>query len=282
MISPAASRSITLRCTVRDCAQALEEDEDGARCANGHSFDRARAGYLNLLQPQDRRSHIAGDSPDTVDARRRLAAEGTLDPIYSPLLSYADAGARILDCGCGEGSFLRMMGPRVARLGADLSIRAVERAAREDSSAQWVVANLDRAIPVVDGTLDVIYSIAARRNFAEFARVLAPGGRVVIAVPGPDDLVELREHIGGERVSESRIPRIERELGNAWIIDTHELVSHRIEAGVATVRDLLQASYRGQRRSTPQFRNEPVTVTLSFDVLVVRPLERMVRIGGDA
>ena len=37
-------------------------------CPRGHSFDVARSGYINLLQPQERRSRNPGDSADAVAA----------------------------------------------------------------------------------------------------------------------------------------------------------------------------------------------------------------------
>ena len=45
-------------------------------CPAGHSYDVARSGYVNLLQPQDRRSAAAGDSRVAIDARESLLAIG--------------------------------------------------------------------------------------------------------------------------------------------------------------------------------------------------------------
>ena len=61
-----------LLCTVRTCHQPLVREERRVICARGHSFDVARSGYINLLQPQDRRSKQPGDTADAVAARRRL------------------------------------------------------------------------------------------------------------------------------------------------------------------------------------------------------------------
>ena len=45
-----------LLCPVRDCHLALVREGQRVLCARGHSFDVARSGYINLLQPQERRS----------------------------------------------------------------------------------------------------------------------------------------------------------------------------------------------------------------------------------
>ena len=65
-----------LICPVRGCGLALTRDEKRAFCSRGHSFDVARSGYINLLQPQDRRSKEPGDTKEAVAARRRLMIAG--------------------------------------------------------------------------------------------------------------------------------------------------------------------------------------------------------------
>src|SRR5947199_10671655 len=70
-----------LLCTVRECRAALVREERRAVCERGHSFDVARSGYLNLLQPQDRRSRHPGDSAEAVAARRRVIERGLTKPI---------------------------------------------------------------------------------------------------------------------------------------------------------------------------------------------------------
>ena len=48
-------------------------------------------------------------------------------------------------------------------------------------------------LPVRDGAADGLLCVFAPRNPDEFARVLAPGGRLVVVVPTPRHLRELRE-----------------------------------------------------------------------------------------
>ena len=70
-----------LLCTVRDCRRPLHREGQRAVCQRGHSFDYARSGYLNLLQPQERRSKHPGDTPEAVAARRRLHDRGVTAPL---------------------------------------------------------------------------------------------------------------------------------------------------------------------------------------------------------
>ncbi|HKO57080.1 MAG TPA: rRNA (guanine-N1)-methyltransferase, partial [Thermoanaerobaculia bacterium] len=92
---------------MRSCGSPLTAGRSWV-CPRGHSFDVARSGYLNLLQPQDRRSAYPGDSAAAVAARRRF-----LSRFGSPVdLShfFADADT-LLDVGCGEGHHLSTLPP---------------------------------------------------------------------------------------------------------------------------------------------------------------------------
>src|SRR4029079_104960 len=129
------------------------------RCPRGHSFDVARSGYLNLLQPQERRSRHPGDSREAALARRRLFAAGHFDPL---LAAIAEAAAEavapsrrqgslpaVLDVGCGEGSVLgALAGSReLEAWGVYISTGAIDLAARAHPDLHWLVANADRTLP---------------------------------------------------------------------------------------------------------------------------------------
>ena len=78
-----------LACSVRGCAQDLVREGATWRCVNRHAFDVARSGYLNLIQPQDRRSLQAGDNALTVAARRALLDGGYGTALRDALVSRA-------------------------------------------------------------------------------------------------------------------------------------------------------------------------------------------------
>src|SRR5258705_11698389 len=95
-------------CPVRGCRMALMREERRLVCAHGHSFDVACSGYINLLQPQDRRSKQPGDTAEAVAARRRLHDRGVTKPLLDAIVSMANAGTDdvVLDAGCGDGFYL--------------------------------------------------------------------------------------------------------------------------------------------------------------------------------
>src|SRR5437763_5008155 len=97
-----------LLCPVRDCHLALERTDRRVLCPRGHSFDVARSGYINLLQPQERRSNQPGDTAVAVAARRRLHDSGVTAPLLHGIADMVDARPTdiVLDAGCGDGFYL--------------------------------------------------------------------------------------------------------------------------------------------------------------------------------
>lgn len=103
----------------------------------------------------------------------------------------SDAPVHLLDAGCGTGGMMRRIGPKHPAwrwTGVDNSPLAC-RLARERCAAEVVEADLT-ALPFSDGSFaavtstDVLYHIDDdRKALAEMARVLCPGGLVVVNVP---------------------------------------------------------------------------------------------------
>ncbi len=108
-----------------------------------------------------------------------------------PRLSGAVAGRRVLDAGCGVGAYalyLRDLGARtVVALDYSLDRLAVtkELAAVSGGGVLTVRGSVE-CLPLPDASVDLIHSrvvlpyVHQRRTVAEFARVLAPGGRAVL------------------------------------------------------------------------------------------------------
>src|SRR5277367_5281223 len=97
-----------LLCPVRACHMALLREERRLLCPRGHSFDIARSGYINLLQPQERRSKQPGDTTAATAARRRLHDSSVTEPLLHAIAKILAASPRdaVLDAGCGEGFYL--------------------------------------------------------------------------------------------------------------------------------------------------------------------------------
>lgn len=250
---------VTLLCTVRDCRAPLARETDRVICERGHSFDVARSGYINLLQPQDRRAKNPGDSAEVVAARRRF-----LDRYAVPLdLSRLPTPSSLLDTGCGEGHYLAEARSQFdcEAHGVDISVPAIDAAARAHRDCTFVVANADRFLPYADGSFDVVMSINARLNPPEFRRVLRDGGTLLVSILGADDLRELR---GGPE--QDHVERTISLFASEFTLIRHDHVRRTDHLDRAGIRDALLSSYRGMRNVAA----EELDVTLSRDVLVFK------------
>jgi 23S rRNA (guanine745-N1)-methyltransferase len=235
-------------------------------CALSHSFDIARSGYINLLQPQDRRSREPGDSGEAVAARRRLHERGVAEPLLRAIADLACVSGDdfLLDAGCGDGYFAgSVAGESGCRShGIDISVPAIDSAARHYPGCEWIVANADRFVPYGAGSFSVAWSITARMHPAEFRRVLRRDGRLLVAVPAPDDLIELR---GAGR---DRVARTLEDFSAHFGLAEQRRATTVADLDAAAVEDVLVSVYR-------PMRSRPVTamrLTFSLDLLLFLPL----------
>jgi len=254
---------VNLLCTVRTCHEPLQREERRVICPRGHSFDVARTGYINLLQPQDRRSKQPGDTTEAVEARRRLHDRGLTEPLLDAIAALVKPSSEdiILDAGCGDGYYLGSLARNRVACGIDISISAIDLAARRYPACQWIVGNADRFIPYADVTFTRVLSITARMNSSEFRRVLRDDGRLLVAIPAPDDLIELR---GAGR---DRIARTIETFANEFTLLDRQRASTVADLDREAVHDALLSIYRPRDIE----RIEAARVTFSLDLLLFRP-----------
>lgn len=253
-----------LLCPVRNCRLPLAREERRLHCGRGHSFDVARSGYVNLLQPQDRRSRQPGDTVAAVAARRRLHDRGVTEPLLGAIgdLVAASGSDIVLDAGCGDGFYLGALVQRTgcSAHGVDISIPAVDAAARRYHECEWIVANADRFVPYADRSFSIVLSITARMNAGEFRRVLREDGRLLVALPAPEDLIELR---GAGR---DRTARTIETFAHGFTLADRRRVTTAADLDAAAVHDVLLSIYRPMRSQPAQ----AMRVTFSLDLLLLR------------
>lgn len=202
----AAANNVILQCPV--CRDALLLSASGYQCINKHSFDAARQGYVNFLLSHKKHSKEPGDNREMIESRRRFLDRGFYDRVSDginkaiagePALSDRGRTFNILDAGCGEGFYLKRLkaslaGASIDYYGVDISKIAVRQATQRDRTMNWFVASIVD-LPFAAGSLDVVLNVFSLADFEEFARILRPAGKLVIASPGPRHLNGLREII---------------------------------------------------------------------------------------
>ncbi|WLD56848.1 methyltransferase domain-containing protein [Salinispirillum sp. LH 10-3-1] len=186
------------------CQSPLSPSTEAAnsawRCENNHSFDAAKQGYLNLLLPQQRKSRAPGDTAEMVQARTHFLNAGHYQPLADGLLETAQPSSGkdsvLLDLGCGEGYYTEQLHalPWAHTYGLDISKPAVIAATRRTKNIHWSVASM-RAIPLASDSVDLVTCVFAYYQAEEVLRVLKPEGQILLAVAGPDHLLELRQAI---------------------------------------------------------------------------------------
>lgn len=199
-----------LQCPV--CRELTVRSETGCQCANKHTFDAARQGYINFLLAHKKHSKEPGDNREMIQSRRRFLDRGPYDKLSDDIneaiavnlqASEQSGACTILDAGCGEGLYLKRLKDFLSRndqdrvfnyYGVDISKYAIQQATQRDKTMNWFVASIID-LPFLKSTLDIVFNVFSPVNFPEFSRILKDTGNLVIAHPGPRHLNGLREII---------------------------------------------------------------------------------------
>ena len=190
-----------LRFRCPKCKGALTVTDGGAaKCSLGHSYDRAKEGYYNLLLTNKGGDH--GDNAEMVEARRTFLDTGAYLPlarrVAELVFEHTRDGGVLLDVGCGEGYYTHIIADRARELGAavdilgfDISRDAVRRAAKRDRTLSLAVASSYDA-PLADGAVDTSVNIFSPLALTETARVLREGGVFIMVIPAERHLFGLK------------------------------------------------------------------------------------------
>ncbi len=221
------------------------------RCENGHSFDRHKKGYINLLLVQNKRTKQPGDDALMVAGRRSFLEAGYYQAFADKLAdSVLSVGAKtVLDAGCGEGFYLNHLLTRqseISAYGFDISKPAIQSAAGQYKHIEWAVASSAR-LPYGDESFDVVMSIFSRVESQEFSRVLKPGGYVLFAGPGAEHLLALRQLIYSEVRSYQSDKHKNYFTDDYALIDRAELKVPLTIMKNEHIRHLLTMTPHGQR-----------------------------------
>lgn len=180
------------RCPV--CGAAFSQvTSNSVLCANGHQIDFNRHGYLHFL-------NTAGEAKygrEMFESRRQILDAGLFDGIIKAINQALPTTQQvIIDAGTGEGTPLARLAKmrkndKDTLVGFDIASAGINLATQLAFNAFFCVADL-RNLPFADQSIDAVVELFSPSDYAEFNRVLKPGGKLFKVIPDADYLKEIR------------------------------------------------------------------------------------------
>ncbi|CAB0840311.1 methyltransferase domain-containing protein [Corynebacterium diphtheriae bv. mitis] len=208
-------------------ALTLVDDNRRLVSESGHSFDIARQGYVTLAGGAGIR--YVGDDSSMIHARETFLSGGHFAPFVEAVSNSVhlaldeanvpdDASPVICEVGAGTGYYLAHALDDIENsrgIGIDVSVPAAKMLSKCHPRVGAVVADAWSRLPLRDASIDAITVVFAPRNASEFARVLKPGGQVIVLTADAGHLEELREPLGIIGVEKGKVQRmIDQAAGN--------------------------------------------------------------------
>ncbi|GAB3049675.1 methyltransferase domain-containing protein [Virgibacillus ainsalahensis] len=237
------------------------------QCANHHSFDFTKQGYLNLMTQSMKSKY----SKELFEERRKVIAEvglfEELSQSIAEIIHHRSAGEEnisLIDTGCGEGSHLSnvcntlkaQFNQTATGAGIDIAKEGVFVAAKNYAERIWAVADLANT-PFKDQQFNVILNILSPSNYDEFHRLLKDEGFVMKVVPQSGYLKELREAFfeKSEKQTYSNEDIVNRFEENFDVVD-HKRLTYTKQLDHSSIKSLV--------RMTPLTWNIPEEKLQSF------------------
>ncbi|TDF35685.1 methyltransferase domain-containing protein [Alteromonadaceae bacterium M269] len=189
------------------CQSDLVKNSSSWSCTNGHQFDIAKEGYVNLLLANKKRTKDPGDNNVMINARRAFLEQGHYQPLASKVAELlteranGSSATTLYDIGCGEGYYLNTIreqlgnqGITVTTCGSDISKNAIQKAAKKYKHTNFAVAS-NANLPTSAQNIDTVLQIFAPSNTDEVHRILKPTGSWCQVSPAPSHLKEIKAQI---------------------------------------------------------------------------------------
>lgn len=230
------------------CQAALTPQESRWCCSNGHSYDQARQGYLNLLLVQHKNSRQPGDTPAMLACRQAFLDAGHYQPVSDAINAlFADLSTgSMVDIGCGEGYYLDRLArsqPTLDCGGLDISKDAVIKACKRNREVRWLVASSAR-LPFAEESLDALLCVFSPWQWDACLKVLKPGGRLLLVGPHSDHLLTLRQGLYPEV---HPTPPLIKELPESMSVVSQQTLRYPLSLSATDLSNLIGMTPHGFR-----------------------------------
>lgn len=180
-----------------NCNQQLNRHDKFYACINNHHFDLAKSGYVNLLQSQKSKVGNHGDDLQMLKSRKSFLDEGHYLPLVLKMKDVIESYPHetILDAGCGEGWYCQHIGGTIT--GIDISKHGCDLSAKRNKTMTFAVAS-SFDLPIMDSSMDLVYSVFAPYSASELHRVLKPKGIFIQVFPLENHLMGLKKSVYDE------------------------------------------------------------------------------------
>ncbi len=258
------------------CGEKLKEHEKGAVCVKGHSFDKAKSGYINLL-PNNLPKGNHGDNKLMIKARHDFLEKGYYLPLRDKLCEvikkYTDRSPVIIDAGCGEGwytkgvfDFLR----DAEILAVDISKDAMKIAAKREKQIKCAAASVFH-LPIADGCADVCLSVFSPLCEDEFHRVLKNGGYFIYVIPAENHLWSLKKAIYDKPYKNDVKPYEMKNFLFMEKVSTDGIMKMSSEDDVKNLFLMTPYYYKTSEQDAKKlFRFPPEKIEYSFEILIFK------------
>ncbi|WP_100642657.1 23S rRNA (guanine(745)-N(1))-methyltransferase [Alteromonas facilis] len=228
------------------CQSTLLHESSRWVCANHHSFDIAKEGYVNLLPAQHKKSKDPGDSKAMVMARQHFLNAQHYQPLATRIAEHiqtyhSDGMSTLFDIGCGEGYYLRHITQQLSDAnienqgwGIDISKPAIQKAAKQSPHLHFAVASTFH-VPIASHSISAAFQVFAPSSAKEVHRILVNEGIWITVEPNQKHLFELKALIYD--TPELHTVKVEEHSG--FQLETNEQLSFKIHLTTPEIREQL-------------------------------------------
>lgn len=164
--------------------------EHSLQCTNGHNFDIAKQGYINLNMHN---SQNTGDNSEMINARSNFLNKGYYSFLLNEINKHLSKDDKLVDLACGEGYYTSKFICE-DKVGIDLSKQGLKIASKNDKSTTYLLNSIFHN-PLEDNCADKIITIFAPIAKQEIVRLLNDDGSFILVKPDENHLFELKKAI---------------------------------------------------------------------------------------